>query len=355
MDRQWLYPYYAIAVLLLVLLLFGCDSEGGGAPFSVTVQVEDAQGAPVQGAEVGVRPCYDGGGEIVCGANEVVGRTQAAQRTKAVEVTDWTVQLDGGSAVLAWTTASETSNAGFELQQKVGEEAAFEQIAFVDGQGTTSESTDYRYRTETLNSATHTFRLVAVSINGSESVVGEPQSVRRPIDPAIRPISPNPFRGQAAFEVAVDSAATLQSTAHTLDGKTAQTIVAESVERGRYRFIWAAEDLPGGVYEQRTHVRSGGDVVARDTTYAVLVRDELEAVSLGETGENGRVSTTARVRFPALYDVPPIEARDAEGIVLGRIDVSPTVEFVVTTETGVQTFRRTVAEGENTLTLSLSP
>jgi len=280
---------------------------------------------------------------------------QAAQRTKSVEVTDWTVQLDDRTAMLAWTTASETSNAGFEIQQKVGEEAAFEQIAFVDGQGTTSDSTDYRYRTETLSAALHTFRLVAVSINGSERVVGEPQSVRRPIDPALRPISPNPFRSRTTFEVAVDSASTVQSTAHTLDGETVQTIVAESIERGRYQFVWVAEDLPGGVYEQRTHIRSGGAVVDRDTTYAVLVRNELAAASLGETAGNGTVSTTARVRFPALYDLPTIEARDAEGIVLGRIDVSPTVEIVVTTETGVQTFRRTVAEGENTLTLSLSP
>jgi hypothetical protein len=41
--------------------------------------------------------------------------------------------------------------------------------------------------------------------------------------------------------------------------------------------------------------------------------------------------------------------------VQGTVSVSPTVEFVVTTETGVETVRRTVAEGENTLTLSLSP
>ena len=59
-DRQWLYPYYAIVFLLIVFFLFGCDSEGGTS-FSVTVQVEDAQGNPVQGAAVGVRPCYDRG------------------------------------------------------------------------------------------------------------------------------------------------------------------------------------------------------------------------------------------------------------------------------------------------------
>jgi len=351
-NRQWLYPYYAIAFLLIVLFLFGCDSESGTA-FSVTVQVENAQGESVEGATVGVRPCYDVGEEIACSANEIIAGTRSARVAKAVEVTDWSVQLDDRNAVLSWTTASETDNAGFEIQQKVGEEGAFEQIAFVEGQGTTSESTSYRYRTGALSYAPHTFQLAAVSINGSASIVGEPQTVRAPIDPAIFPVSPNPFRDQSTFGVAVDSVSTLQSTAHTLDGATAQTIVEETVERGRYQFVWAAEDLPGGVYEQRTRIQTGGDVVARDTTYAVLVREA--ATALGETGDDGTVSTTARTRFPALYDIPPIEVRDAERIVLGRIDVSPTVEFVVTTENDVQTFRRTVAEGENTLTLSISP
>jgi hypothetical protein len=81
----------------------------------------------------------------------------------------------------------------------------------------------------------------------------------------------------------------------------------------------------------------------------------LGAAAIGETGENGAVSTRTRTQFPALYDVPAIAVRDQQGTMLGEMTVAPTVEFVVTTETGVQTFRRTVSEGENTLTLSLSP
>lgn len=354
MDRQWLYPYYAIVFLLIILFLFGCDSESGTA-FSVTVQVEDEQGTPVEGASVGVRPCYDVGGETACGANEIIVGTQSARSAKPVELAAWDVQLDGRNAVLRWTTASESDNAGFEIQQKVGEEGAFEQIEFVEGQGTTAESTSYQYRTGTLSYAPHTFRLVAVSINGSERIAGEPQAVRIPVDPAIFPVSPNPFRDQATFEVAVDSVSMVRATAHTLDGETAQSIVETTVERGRHQFLWSPTELPPGLYEQRTQVQTGDDVLARDTTYAVIVGDALEAPSLGETDEDGSVSTTARARFPALYDVPTIEARDPSGIVLGRIDVSPTVEFVVTTENDVQTFRRTVAEGENTLTLPVSP
>jgi hypothetical protein len=352
-NRQWLYPYYVIGVLLLILFLFGCDSEGGTS-FSVTVTVENADGEPIQGASVGVRPCYESGGGVVCGANGLFQGVRAAQNAKAVEVVDWAVDLDDGAALLTWATASETNNAGFEIQRRTGD-GDFEQVAFVDGQGTTDRSTEYRYRDDVVGYTAYAYRLVAVSINGNESVAGGPQTVRRPLEPGLRPLSPNPFRDGATFRAQADSVSVLRSTAHALDGTALQTIVERSVGRGVHQFFWSAKDLSPGVYEQRTRLRTAGEVVARDTTYAVIVRDALRAAALGQTDETGTVSTTTRVRFPALYDVPTIEVRDERGIVQGTVSVSPTVEFVVTTETGVETVRRTVAEGENTLTLSLSP
>lgn len=50
-----------------------------------------------------------------------------------------------------------------------------------------------------------------------------------------------------------------------------------------------------------------------------------------------------------------IEVKGPEGRVRDMMRVSPTMEFAVTTENGRQTFRRPVSEGENTLTLSVSP
>lgn len=352
-NRQWLYPYYVIGILLLVLFLFGCDSERGTS-FSVTATVETAEGTPVQGASVGVRPCFEVGEAVACGATEVFRGTRGELEAKAVEVVDWAVRLDDGEALLTWRTASETNNAGFEIQRRTGE-GDFERVAFVDGRGTTSSSTAYRYRDDVLSYAELTYRLLAVSINGSESVVGAPQTVRRSIEPALRSLYPNPFRDGATFGARADSSSVLRSTAHTLDGTRVQTIVERPIGRGTHQFLWAARDLPTGVYEQRTRLRTAGTVVARDTTYAAIVRGALRAASLGETDAAGAVSTTTRVRFPALYDIPALQVRDAQGIVQGTARASPIVEFVVTTEEGVQTFRRTVAEGENTLTLSLSP
>lgn len=60
MNRRWLYPYYVIAVLLLLMWLTGCDSEDGGSqahnPFSVEVRVENAAGTSAEEAEVTAQP-----------------------------------------------------------------------------------------------------------------------------------------------------------------------------------------------------------------------------------------------------------------------------------------------------------
>ncbi len=353
MDRKWLYPYYVIALLVLVLYFFGCDSRSSSS-FSVEVQVENDEGTPIDGATVGLRPCYDTGQDVWCADGPPYSRTRAASERKAVELVAWDVRVDEGAALLAWTTASETDNAGFRVEKNAEGIGGFEQIEFVDGQGTTDESTDYRYRTEELSREEHAFRLVAVASDGSSNVVGEPDTVRiSPSDDAvIRPPSPNPVRQRAVFDVAVSEASAITSTVHTLNGEKIQTIVQEEIStRGTHRYVWHAGNVPAGLYEHRTQIRTDGDIVARDTAYVAVAGTG----SLGATDADGTVSTTDRTRFPALYDVPTIEVRDENQILLDTMQVSPTVEFAVTTENGRQTFQRTVSEGENTLTLSVSP
>lgn len=109
------------------------------------------------------------------------------------------------------------------------------------------------------------------------------------------------------------------------------------------------------MYELRTRIRTGGELGTRDTTYAAIVRDPATAASLGTTGEDGQVSRSARGRFPSLFDVPAIEARDATGVRLGTLRVAPTVQFVVTTPDGAQTYRRTMTDGKNTPTPAVLP
>jgi hypothetical protein len=358
MIRRWTCLAFALAVLSPAVLLSGCDHQSPGDSFSVEVRVETEEGTPVEGASVGVRPCYTLGGEEDCGSDAIVSGDQhdgQSQQARDVILEKWTVETDDDAVLLTWTTASETNNSGFRIERKT-DTTSFAEIAFVDGQGTTESPTDYSYRDENVASGIqYSYRLIAVGTDGSTSVVGAPQAARLPEASKIDPISPNPFGEATTLRVQVPASSTLQSTVHTLDGTEVRTIVDGTVSQGLHQFRWQAGDLPDGLYEHRTHLRIDGEIAAHDTTYAALVRDRPNPFSLGTTNANGKVSTTARARFPSLFDVPTFAARDAGGTRLGTVQVAPTVEFVVTTSETQYTYRRPVVDEKNTFTLTVPP
>ncbi len=83
-----------------------------------------------------------------------------------VELTSFTATLDGPQARLRWTTASETNNAGFDIEHRAGSEP-FRPVGFVAGRGTTAEASSYAHTVEALAPGTHTFRLKQVDFDGA--------------------------------------------------------------------------------------------------------------------------------------------------------------------------------------------
>ena len=89
-----------------------------------------------------------------------------------VELTSFAATADGGAVVLSWTTASETNNAGFEVEHRSGDAAGtamssvWQRLAFVEGRGTAVEAQTYGFRAEGLAPGTHRFRLKQVDYDG---------------------------------------------------------------------------------------------------------------------------------------------------------------------------------------------
>ena len=93
-----------------------------------------------------------------------------------VELTAFEAVASAGAAVLSWTTASETNNAGFEVQHAQPATGArvtasdWTTLAFVDGAGTTTEPQQYRFRAEGLAPGVHRFRLRQVDFDGASAL-----------------------------------------------------------------------------------------------------------------------------------------------------------------------------------------
>jgi hypothetical protein len=280
MRRRRTLSLLATGLVLLLLGLSACDSQSPGsssAPsrFSLTVQVEDPSGAPIDDARVGVRPCFRLGG-LDCGP-----RLRSSARSEP------------------------------------------------------SSKNDARTASQHL----------------------------RITEPSISPPYPNPVRDRATFEVVVPNPSTVRSTLHTLDGSVVDTVANTSVDRGVSPFLFEPKKHPSGLYEQRSQVRVDGAVVARDTHYVALFRSgpgrppfgPEGAAPLGQTDADGTLSTTDRARFPSLYSLPPIIARDGSGVPVGTLRVAPTVQFVVreNRHSEERGFPRAVTADTDTVTLVL--
>lgn len=122
--------------------------------------------------------------------------------TLPVNLAGLTGSSEGTAAVLTWTTAAETNNAGFRVQRKTG--SGYETIDFVDGSGTTTETNTYRHRVPELEYGTHTFRLEQVDRDGS-TTLSEDVQVEITLDDAfaISDISPNPLRHRGQLKLTV--------------------------------------------------------------------------------------------------------------------------------------------------------
>jgi hypothetical protein len=125
-----------------------------------------------------------------------------------VELASFGAQKDGKQAVLRWKTASETNNAGFELQHRPSDEGSWQKRAFIESAvpgGTTSDPQTYRFRTASLSEGTHAFRLRQIDLDGTPTL-SDPITVMVAAEQPLRlsAPSPNPVSEQTSFSFAVN-------------------------------------------------------------------------------------------------------------------------------------------------------
>ena len=168
-----------------------------------------------------------------------------------VELIAFTGTADGAAALLEWETASETNNAGFEVQHLQGQE--WTPLAFVEGHGTTTEAQAYRYRVPGLAPGTHTFRLRQVDYDGTAAFSPEVEvEIGLPGPFALSPAYPNPFNPQTRFTLSL--AQTQRVTVEVLDalGRRVATLHEGALTGGQaHTFTFEGGALASGAYVVR--------------------------------------------------------------------------------------------------------
>lgn len=134
-----------------------------------------------------------------------------------VELTAFTGFANGNQALLQWTTASETNNSGFEIEQRSGQ--TWSSIGFVSGQGTTEQETSYQFTTGSLTPGLHAFRLRQIDYDGTTSFSPVVEVAIASETDVLTLTGANPFRGSTQVGVSVTQSQFVQVELYDITGR----------------------------------------------------------------------------------------------------------------------------------------
>jgi plastocyanin len=223
----------------------GCDQTGGDG---------DASGAAWTASfafnTTGTFPYHC----EIHGASGGVGMSGSITVTSLpVELVTFVALADGPEVVLTWQTASETSNAGFQIEHRNGGHHAhepFRVLDFVAGQGTTTEAHTYQHRLQGLPAGAHTFRLKQVDLDGTftYSPIVEVQ-IEVPGTYVLTSAYPNPFNPQTQLYLTLQREQQVAVRVVDLSGRQVAVLYSGVLAANQaHPLTFDGGSLPSGLY-----------------------------------------------------------------------------------------------------------
>jgi len=166
-----------------------------------------------------------------------------------VELTSFTANLNkSGNVILNWSTATEVNNHMFEIERR-NESTHFTTIGFIEGNGTTTEPSEYSYIDKLLKTGMYYYRLKQIDFGGnyeySEEVLID---VKGPLTFKLGQNYPNPFNPSTTIKYSIPETGHVILSIYNIIGEEVKVLVDERMDAGFYEKIFDASNLPSGVY-----------------------------------------------------------------------------------------------------------
>lgn len=186
-----------------------------------------------------------------------------------VELVAFEARQEGRDVMLTWATATETNNAGFEVEMADAAGEAWEPVGFVAGAGTSLDRQAYRYRLAEVAPGAYRFRLRQADFDGTAAYGPEVElTVEIPTRYELSAVYPNPFNPRAAVTLTVATAQNVRvEVVDALGQRVAVLHEGMLPAHQQQTFVLDAALWPSGLYLVRV---IGGTF--SDTRRAVLVK-----------------------------------------------------------------------------------
>lgn len=165
-----------------------------------------------------------------------------------VELTSFSADVDDDVVILNWSTSTETNNYGFQVERS-NDRAAFYQIAFVPGYGTTTEVQTYSYRDTAFTSKENYYRLKQLDLNGSYTYSDIIKvDLNQPAKFVLKQNFPNPFNSGTKIKFAIPKDSFVTLSIFNAVGELISTLVSKQMRAGFYEYEYDGSNIPSGVY-----------------------------------------------------------------------------------------------------------
>ena len=174
-----------------------------------------------------------------------------------VELVSFAAVRDGEVVHLRWETASETNNAGFEVQ-RLTEVAArqagteiWQVLGWVEGHGTTVAARRYAFRDAAppYGPEVVRYRLKQIDYDGTFEYSPDVEvALTPPRSFALSANYPNPFHPQTTIRFALPHASHVRLVVYDMLGREVRRLVEGLTPAGRHEAVFEARGLAGGIY-----------------------------------------------------------------------------------------------------------
>lgn len=182
-----------------------------------------------------------------------------------VELTSFTAAATENHVDLAWNTASENNNYGFEIQRK-SSGSDFKILAFKPGAGNSAEPQSYFFRDDRINTDAGkvTYRLKQIDLNGTFTYSHEIEVDAIPSYIALSQNYPNPFNPVTTINYSTGTTGNVKLQIFDPLGNLVAEPVNETQSTGSYQINFNGTALPSGTYFYK--LTAGGSSVVKKMT-----------------------------------------------------------------------------------------